>query len=100
MRHACSLKKTTNSEVSIDAKSVAEPTALHTTAQVRPPEKVPECSLFNKFILKLKALKSRRQRGHEQPAAALPMPAVKPRDIPEIAAIFKELQNNLNFGVM
>ena len=90
-------KNTTNSEVSIDSKSVAEPTALHTTAHVRPPESVPERSLFNKFISKLKALKSHRQRGHEQPAAALLMPTVKTRDIPEIAAIFKEATKQPEF---
>ena len=90
-------KNTTNSEVNIDAKSLAEPTALHTTAQVRPPDRLPERGLFNKFISKVKALKSHRQRGHEQPAAALPMPAVKPRDIPEIAAIFKEATKQPEF---
>ena len=82
-------KNTTNSEVIIDEKSVAEPTALHTTAQVRPPERIPERSLFNRFILKLKALKSRRQRGHEQPA--------KTQDIPEVAAIFKEATKQPEF---
>ena len=83
-------KNTTNSEVSSDTKSVAELTALHTTAQVRPPERVYESSLINKFFLKLKALTRRRQSGHEQSAAAFPMPTVEPRDIPEVAAIFKE----------
>ena len=90
-------KSTTNSEVRIDEKSVAEPTPLHTTAQVRPPERIPERGLFNKFILKLKALKSRRQRGQEQPGAAFPMPTVKPRDIPELAAIFKEATKQPEF---
>ena len=79
-------EKTTNSEVHIDAKSVAQPTALHTTAQVRPSQRVPERGLFNKFITKLKALKSHRQRG-----------PVKPRDIPEITAIFKEATKQPEF---
>ena len=77
--------------ISISSALVGEATPGHNTAQCRLPEAAPEPSLVDKFFSRLKSLTTHRKQPHVQAAMPLSKPILNHQDIPEIAAIFREI---------
>ena len=77
--------------------SVGEATPAHRTDQVHLLEETPKLNLADKFISKLTALTTRRKHTQVHEAIALSKPTIKPRDIPEVAALFREVAQNPEF---